>query len=102
MLRSASACVSEESCGTMENLRNKTALVTGASSGIGRATARLLAKHGVRLAVSSRSTDKLRALAAELGPSTVVIVADITRPADVDRMVAEAIVELGQLDILFA
>lgn len=83
-------------------LHNKTALVTGASSGIGRATARVLAKHGVRLAVSARSSDKLKALAAELGPSTVVIVADLTRPADVDRMVAEAIRELGQLDILFA
>lgn len=83
-------------------LHDKTALVTGASSGIGRATARLLARHGVRLAVSARSTDKLNALAAELGPSTVVIAADMTRPADVDRMVGEAIDRLGQLDILFA
>ena len=54
-------------------LDGKTALVTGASSGIGRATARLLAQHGCRLAISARSADKLRALATELGPRTVVV-----------------------------
>jgi ribitol 2-dehydrogenase len=56
----------------------------------------------VRLAISARSADKLNALAAELGPSTVVIVADQTQPGDVDRMVAEAIAGLGHLDIFFA
>lgn len=84
------------------SLRGKTALVTGASSGIGRATARLLAKEGARLAISARSTEKLRTLAAELGPETVIVVADMIRPADVDRMVGEAIAGLGHLDILFA
>lgn len=85
-----------------QSLRGKTALVTGASSGIGRATARLLAKEGARLAISARSTGKLETLAAELGPDTVIVVADMTRPADVDRMVADAISGLGRLDILFA
>lgn len=83
-------------------LNGKTALVTGASSGIGRATARLLERHGARLAISARSTRKLESLAAELGADTVVITADMTRPADVDRMVVEAIDGLGHLDILFA
>lgn len=85
-----------------QSLNGKTALVTGASSGIGRATARSLAKEGVRLAISARSEDKLRALAAELGPDTVVIVADQANPSDVDRMVAEAISGLGHLDVFLA
>ena len=54
------------------------------------------------MAISARSTDKLRALATELGPRTVIIVADMTRPDDVERMITEAIAGLGQLDILFA
>jgi ribitol 2-dehydrogenase len=92
----------DSEAGRSDLLDGKTALVTGASSGIGRATARLLAQHGCRLAISARSTDKLRALATELGPRTVIIVADMTRPDDVERMITEAIAGLGQLDILFA
>ena len=86
----------------MQTLAGKTVLITGASSGIGRATARLLAGEGARVALSARSTDKLNALATELGSGAVAITADMTRPAEVEQMVAEAIAGLGHLDILFA
>ena len=85
-----------------QSLQGKTVLVTGASSGIGRAAARAFASEGMRVALSARSRDKLEALAAELGDAAIVIPADLTEPADVDRVVAESIAKLGGIDVLFA
>ena len=86
----------------MQSLRGKGVLVTGASSGIGRACAKAFAQEGMRLAISARSVDKLDALARELGGDVVVIPADLAIPADVDRMVETAIKGLGRLEVLFA
>lgn len=86
----------------MTTLEGKTALVTGASSGIGRAAARAPAAQGVTVALTGRSRERLDALAAELGSGHPVIVADLDKPGDVDRMVAEAQEALGGIDILFA
>lgn len=86
----------------MQSLSGKTVLVTGASSGIGRATARAFAREGMRVALSARSADKLQALATELGNGAVAIPADLTVPADVDRMIADAIEQLSGIDVLFA
>jgi short-subunit dehydrogenase len=76
------------------------ALVTGASSGIGEATARLLAReHGARLVLVARREERLRALAEELGSATVVV-ADLTEE-DAPARVAEAVErEHGRLDLL--
>jgi ribitol 2-dehydrogenase len=86
----------------MQSLRGKGVVVTGASSGIGRASARAFARAGMRVAVSARSVDKLTSLSAELGGDVTILPADLTRPDEVDRMIDAAIARLGRLDVLLA
>jgi ribitol 2-dehydrogenase len=78
------------------------ALVTGASSGIGRATARLLGAEGATLALAARSADKLDASRSELGGSTLALPTDLTQPADVERMVQRTLDHFGRIDVLVA
>jgi ribitol 2-dehydrogenase len=85
-----------------QSLQGKTVLVTGASSGIGRAAARAFAREGMRVAVSARSHDKLAELSVELAGDAVAISADLTVPAEVDRLIDESILRLGRIDVLFA
>ena len=84
------------------SLRNKTMIVTGASSGIGRAVARRFAAEGVKLALIARSAEKLKALAAEVGSECIAVPLDLARPADVATMVSMTTDRFGHIDILFA
>ena len=86
----------------MRALKGKSVLVTGASSGIGRASAKAFAKEGMRVAVSARSTDRLRELVKELGPDAIMLPADLTSAAETDQLIRQAIAKLGRLDVLFA
>jgi len=83
-------------------LSGKVVIITGASSGIGAATARVLARLGCKLTLAARSVDKLRALAEELGPATLVVPTDVTVGSDVTQMVAKTLAQFGRVDVLFA
>jgi 3-oxoacyl-[acyl-carrier protein] reductase len=84
----------------MFELNDKTALVTGATGGIGGAIARALHGQGASVAVSGRQLDKLHQLAAELGDRAHVVACDLADKAQVARLVDDAIAKLGRLDIL--
>ena len=85
-----------------DSLAGKVVIITGASSGIGAATARLLAEQGCKLTLTARSVDKLQALADELETETLVIGADMTVPVDITSMVDETINKYGRIDVMFA
>ncbi|MFA7585260.1 MAG: 3-oxoacyl-[acyl-carrier-protein] reductase [Novosphingobium sp.] len=84
----------------MFDLTGMTALVTGASGGIGSAIARALAGQGARLALSGSNAAKLDAFRAELGGDHVAIPCDLSNPDDVEKLVPAAVAALGKLDIL--
>ena len=87
--------------GSEGRLSGKRVLVTGASSGIGAATARLFASEGASLALVGRRREPLEALAAELGKGRVLAIpADVTVPAEVTAAVDRAWSRLGGLDAL--
>jgi 3-oxoacyl-[acyl-carrier protein] reductase len=84
----------------MFELTGKTALVTGATGGIGGAIARALHKQGATVAISGRQQDKLETLAAELGSNAHVLPCDLADKAQVAGLVDQAIAKLQRLDIL--
>lgn len=87
----------------MFDLTGKVALVTGASSGIGRASAIALANQGAKVAVAARRMDKLEAVAAEIksrGKEALPLAMDVTKKADIDAAVAKTVATFGRLDIL--
>lgn len=80
---------------------NKVILLTGASSGIGLATAHRFAKHGAALALSGRNVDNLKAVAKDIGANeTFIVPGDITKETDTENIVKKTIEHFGKLDIL--
>ena len=86
-----------------ERLDGTTALVTGASSGIGAATALALAGQGAAVALVARRTDRLTALAEQIertGGRALVLTGDVTKQGDAEQVVERTVAELGRLDTL--
>ncbi len=86
-----------------QDLSGKVVLVTGASSGIGRALAITLAAEKARLALVGRSEERLQAVADSLEPGeTLVVPADLAQPSEVERVVSETLARYGRIDVLLA
>ena len=86
-------------------LLGKSAVVTGAAAGIGRATAELFAREGARLVAADINADGLATLRASLADVTsdvAVVTADVSNPEDVRRMIDEAVAQYGRLDLAVA
>src|SRR3954469_13372334 len=84
------------------DLTGKAVLVTGAARGIGAETARRLAGRGARLALAGLEPERLRELAAALGPAHLAVEADVTDTDAVRDAVAAAVTHLGGLDVVVA
>lgn len=83
-------------------LAGKTALITGASAGLGYGCAEALAREGVRVVVVSRSEERVRAAAQRIGHDAVALAADVSEPTDAAAVVRDAEALVGPIDILIA
>lgn len=86
----------------MNYVENKVVIITGASSGIGEETARVLAANGAKVVLSARREDKLKKLADEIGESAVYLASDVTSLEDMNAVVALAKEKFGKVDVVFA
>ena len=81
-------------------LKGKTAIVTGASSGIGRACALAFGREGAKLALVARRRERLEQLAQEIGSSALALQADVSKQDQIDRVVADTVEHFGTVNIL--
>ena len=85
----------------MNKLENKVAIITGANSGIGLATAKLYLKEGAKVVLSGRRQEALDEATKELEGNFITIKADVSIPEDNERLIKEATKHYGNIDILF-
>jgi len=85
----------------MDRFKGKTALITGGTSGLGLATAKLFVKEGARVIVTGRNPATIKAAQAELGDNAIVVPSDATSLPDMDALAAKVKETFGKLDVLF-
>ena len=83
----------------MNRLKDKVALITGGTSGIGAETARLFIEEGAKVVISGRSEEKGSRLADELGENASYCLSDITKEEDIEKAISFTTNSLGKLDI---
>jgi len=86
-------------------LKNRVAVITGASSGIGAATAQAMSRAGMRVVLAARRTDRLDVLAADIrarGGEAVVVKTDVGQPGSSEKLLAHATRAFGVVDVVFA
>lgn len=86
----------------MAKLEGKVAVITGGSSGIGLATAKLFQEEGARVAIVGRDREVLDRAVTELGPQALAVAADVAKLDDLDRLYRAVGDRFGRIDILFA
>jgi NAD(P)-dependent dehydrogenase (short-subunit alcohol dehydrogenase family) len=86
----------------MGKLNGKVALITGGTTGIGLATAKLFQEEGAQVVITGRSEDTLTTACQELGPQAFVVRSDTSKLADIDNLVEQVRAKFGRIDILFA
>ena len=86
--------------GIMNSFDGSVAIVTGASTGIGRATAEALARRGARVAIFARAGEALATIAGSHGTNMIAIPGDVTKEEDIERLFAETERQLGPCEIL--
>ncbi len=84
----------------VRNLQEMVVVITGASAGIGKSLAEMLARRGAKLVLAARREDRLTALNASLGGNHLTVVADVAKCEDCARLIARSIERFGRIDTL--
>jgi NADP-dependent 3-hydroxy acid dehydrogenase YdfG len=85
----------------MENIKNKVIVITGASSGMGAATARRLNQLGAKLVLAARREDQLKTMVKEMGDNSMYVKTDVSKRADMDNLIQQAIGRFERVDVLW-
>src|SRR5438034_11693911 len=87
----------------MSNIKDKVVVITGASSGIGESTAKLLAERGARVVLGARRLNRINAVAQEIsasGDKAIGFACDVTKRAEVESLIQKAVDSLGRVDVI--